>query len=42
MEQLYNLGISEKITLDFAPVHDWGKNYAKDNLGILLLHFLVN
>ncbi|MDR6464769.1 radical SAM/SPASM domain-containing protein [Chryseobacterium sediminis] len=34
IDMLYETGISEKLTLDFAPVHDWGKNYAKDNLGL--------
>lgn len=39
IEQLNDMGISEKLTLDFAPVHDWGKNYAKDNLGLTPIFF---
>lgn len=39
IDHLYELGISKKISMDFAPVHDWGKNYAKENLGLTPEYF---
>lgn len=27
-------GVANKLSMDFAPVHDWGKNNAKENIGL--------
>lgn len=34
IDLIHETGIADKVSLDFAPVHDWGKNYAKDNIGL--------
>ncbi len=34
MEIFVNNNISKKLSMDFAPVHDWGKNNAKHNIGL--------
>ncbi|MXO33104.1 radical SAM/SPASM domain-containing protein [Apibacter sp. B2912] len=39
IDHLYELGISKKISMNFAPVHDWGKNYAKENVGLAPEYF---
>lgn len=39
IDHLYNLGISNKVSINFAPVHDWGKNYAEENIGLTPEYF---
>lgn len=35
IEELYRLNIHDRISMEFAPIHDWGNNNADDEIGLL-------
>lgn len=34
IQALYDLGIHDQISMDFAPIHDWGNNQADNDIGL--------